>query len=121
MRLVLRIAATLVLLGWAAGIAYFRGWTPGSEDIGFLVCLGAYLLLRKQESVPAASQAEARNMALVLAVGTAIFALVVGLLFEALVAAFRDGQTVPFWLRVLWHPACALVGTFCSQWARRWP
>jgi hypothetical protein len=121
MRFVLRVAATIVLLTWAAGVASFRGGVVAPEDIAFMVCLGAFLLLRKQESQPAVDHATARRMALVLALGTAIFALVIGVLFEVLVAAFRDGQTAPFWLRALWHPACAFVGTFLGQWARRWP
>lgn len=121
MRIVFRIAATLVLVGWAVGTAAIRGWTPGSEDIAFVVCLGSFLLLRKQESSPAGSRADALRMSFVLALASAMFALVVGLLFEALVAAFRDGQAVSFWLRILWHPVCALLGTFFGQCARRWP
>ena len=126
----LRIVPSFVATLWVLGVAQFRGWPMGPIDYAALFALMLALQAIRRRARPNERPIDLgaiQNPNLIAAVVGAIalvFALLLGGLFEASVTLFKafamQGERVdaPWWLRTVWHGACAFASSYCGFLAR---
>ncbi len=119
----LRLVPPFIAALWVLGVARFRGWPMGAADYAVLLALMLALQAIRRRARPKdrpidldAVKSPAMVAALVGALA-AVFALLFGGLFEAL-APQEAPLLTPWWLRTLWHGACAFGSSYCSFLAR---
>ena len=115
-RLLRALPAGIAVL-WIAGVLQFREFDLGPLDFAVLLAaaLALHAVLRQARPRPAPIDlppgTSATTVALLAAVITGAMALVLGGLLESAVPA-TTGAT-PWWLRTLWHGACAFAASYC--------
>ncbi|MEQ1632729.1 MAG: hypothetical protein ABL997_10180 [Planctomycetota bacterium] len=115
---ILNFLPTLIAVLWIAGIAQFRELPMTAMDYAVLLAFAIALqtLLRRLRPRPnpvmLPADANPTVVTLLAATLTGVIAIVVGAVLESLVPASEQGPT-PFWLRTLWHGACAFAASYC--------
>ncbi len=119
----LRIVPSFVATLWVLGVAQFRGWPMGPIDYAALFALMLALQAIRRRARPNERPIDLgaiQNPNLIAAVVGAIalvFALLLGGLFEAF-AMQGERVDAPWWLRTVWHGACAFASSYCGFLAR---
>lgn len=120
---VLDALPTAIAVLWIAGITQFRGLPMTGMDYAVLAAFAFALhtLLRRlrpgRRAIVLPPTANAATVALLAATITGAMALLVGALLEAMVPPQEQGNT-PYWLRTVWHGACAFGASYCRFLAR---
>ena len=119
----LRIVPSFIAMLWVVGVAQFRGWPMGPIDYAALFALMLALQAIRRRARPNERPIDLgtiQNPNLIAAVVGAIalvFALLLGGLFEAF-AMQGERVDAPWWLRTVWHGACAFASSYCGFLAR---
>ena len=112
---------------WVLGIARFRKWELDPLQAMGIVALAfaLHMIVRRarpeRPPVPLPPQANPRIVATLAAGFVGIVGLIVGGLVEYVVEQAYALQDVPWWLRTLWHGACAFAASWCRLLARYSP
>ena len=120
---ILRLSQSLVPAIWIVGLAEFRRWPMGPVDYAAIVALLLALQTIRRRMRPekrATELGQLTNPGLVAAVVggiAATMALLLGGLFEAF-AKQPDAPHASWWLRTLWHGACAFASAYTGFFAR---
>ncbi len=116
---ILRLSQSLVPAIWIVGLAEFRRWPMGPVDYAAIVALLLALQTIRRRMRPekrATELGQLTNPGLVAAVVggiAATMALLLGGLLEAFAAPHAS-----WWLRTLWHGACAFASAYTGFFAR---
>ncbi len=119
----LRIVPSFVATLWVLGVMQFRGLPMGPIDYAALFAFGLALQAIRRRARPNERPIDLgaiENDNLIAAVVGAIalvFALLLGGLFEAF-AMQGERVDAPWWLRTVWHGACAFASSYCGFLAR---
>lgn len=120
---VLDALPTAVAVLWIAGVTQFRGLPMTGLDYAVLAAFAFALhaLLRRmrpgRRAIVLPPTANVGTVALLAATITGVMALLVGAVLEAMVPPQEQGNT-PYWLRTVWHAACAFGASYCRFLAR---
>lgn len=112
---------------WVLGIARFRGWQLDvMQSLGIVaLAFALFLLLRRarpeRPPAPLPPGTNPRIVATLAAAFIGIVGLLVGGLVEYVVEQGYALQDVPWWLRTVWHAACAFAASWCRLLARYSP
>lgn len=120
---VLDALPTAIAVLWIAGITEFRDLPMTGLDYAVLAAFAFALnaLMRRlrpaRRVIVLPPTANAGTVALLAATITGAMALLVGAVLEAMVPLQEQGHT-PYWLRTVWHAACAFGASYCRFLAR---
>ena len=119
----LRIVPSFVTTLWVLVVVQFRGLPVGPIDYAAVFALMLALQAIRRRARPNERPIDLgaiQNPNLIAAVVGAIalvFALLLGGLFEAF-AMQGERVDAPWWLRTVWHGACAFASSYCGFLAR---
>ncbi len=119
----LRLSQTMVPAIWIVGVAEFRRWPLGPIDYAALIAFLLALQTIRRRVRPTERTIDLhsiRNPSLIAAlVGgmTATMALLLGGVFESL-ARQPEPEHAPWWLRTIWHGACAFASAYAGFFTR---
>lgn len=120
---VLDALPTGIAVLWIAGIATFRALPMTGLDYAVLAAFGfaLHVILKRmrpgRRAIVLPPTANAGTVALLAATITGVMGLLVGAVLEAMVPLEEQGNT-PYWLRTVWHAACAFGASYCRFLAR---
>ncbi|MGE3174870.1 MAG: hypothetical protein AB7O97_19735 [Planctomycetota bacterium] len=119
----LRVLPTAIAVLWIAGFAQFHDLGLGGLDFAVLIAAAFALQVvmarlrgpERQLVLPAG--ANPTTVALLAAMIAGTLTLVLGGVLEGMLPAESSSST-PWWLRTVWHGACAFAASYCRFLAR---
>lgn len=120
---ILRLSQSLVPAIWIIGLAEFRRWPMGPVDYAAIVALLLALQTIRRRMRPNERTLDLGPLTRPSLVATFVgmiagsMALLLGGLFEAF-AKQPDAPHASWWLRTLWHGACAFASAYTGFFAR---
>lgn len=120
---VLRLSQSLVPAVWIVGVAEFRRWPMGPVDYATLVALLLALqtirrrLRPNERTIDLGQLTRPGLVAAFVGLIAGTMALLLGGLFEAF-AKQPEPEHASWWLRTLWHGACAFSSAYTGFFAR---
>lgn len=124
---VLRILPIAIAALWIAGIAQFRnlGFRPIDYGAVLAAAFALHIVLgRTQRRRAPIVLPEGSNPAVVAVLAgliTGLIGLVLGGIAEQLAPTPTNADLPPWWLRTLWHGACAFAASYCRFLCRLLP